>query len=105
MIYCPKCGEIDWYAMGYQSSHAPHRCAPIWKVSLEEDYPEYHKEIYALSAEEAAEKYAKEWDSGDYTIVNGDNITVIVEDAYGKVHEFEISAYTDIIYTATEVKL
>jgi hypothetical protein len=69
-----KCGE-------YVSTEGPHKCPPQWDVWCPDNCEgrEDGLTVYACDAEEAAEKYAEECDSyGDYTIVGGAPVTVVV---------------------------
>lgn len=71
-LRCKTCGDFS-----YSDSHV---CPPSWLVR-DVDYHGDHEgeRVYALDAQEAAEKWADENDSGnDYAIVSGSPATVLV---------------------------
>ena len=74
---CPICGEF-----GFTDKHF---CPPVWCVIIVEGSNYYGGEtaptrIYARDAEQAAEKFASDWDSQDseYVLASGTEITVLV---------------------------
>jgi hypothetical protein len=74
--WCRKCGEYEW---------STHRCPPKWECRVvdyqgEDDW----RGFYAADAEAAAEKAAERFDCGDYTLLQGDEITVVVRSSNGE---------------------
>ena len=53
--------------------------------------------------ESAACAHAESWDNGDYTIVNGTDVIVVVKDEAGNRKRFKIRAEQSIDYFATEL--
>ena len=96
--HCPICGELDFWGK--------HRCPPKWKVfNAEYGGEDDFKTIFAASAEEAAEKYGEWYDQGgDYTLANGDILTVEVEpEMGGERKKLIVSAEPKIYYHADMV--
>ena len=97
---CPICGKYDFTDK--------HKCRPKWEVNI----PDYHGEddwdniVYAYDEEDAAKDMAERYNSnGDYALMDGDEITVLVrKPGETEVKTFICSAEPDIIYYATEKK-
>lgn len=95
MPFCKTCG-------GFVLDGYPHKCPPAYKVFHEEYMGDESKPVCANSAEEAAERYAEQYDNGDYGLLNGEEIEVIVEDIDGERKTFICGGRTDPVYFATE---
>lgn len=69
--WCEKCGEFMF---------GKHSCPPLY-VCLIDDYDVEgdEREVYAKSAMEAAEKVAEIYDSEEYSMLDGEEIVVIVK--------------------------
>jgi hypothetical protein len=93
MPFCETCGEFFY-------NH--HKCPPVFKVFHEDYMGDDFKAFRARSAEGAAEQYAENYDCGDYDLLDGAEIEVIVEDAEGKRITFICTGRTDPVYSATE---
>lgn len=90
---CDSCCSWHW-------SHKD--CPPEWVIY----HPEYMgrdtKTVRADSAEQAALVYAELYnESGDYSLMNGNNAVIIVE-REGQQHSFTISARLSIDYEAKQ---
>lgn len=101
MPWCPKC---EGYISGPTT---PHRCPPTWRVRL----PSYHgddgfDEITAPTAERAAAKFGEQYDQGgDYTVVSGSPIDVVVSNANGENERaFTVEGEAVATYYAREMK-
>lgn len=76
-----------------------------YKVYFEEYMGDDHEEFDAVSFEDAAEKFADYYDSqGDYTVVNGNDITVQVEDDMGTRVPVKVTGETVANYIAIEIE-
>ena len=75
---CDECGEWGWF----NSKFMAHRCMPAWECRMETDDDNFWATVRATDAEEAAEKYADEWDceGGEYYICSqrGEPAVVLV---------------------------
>lgn len=99
---CKTCGEWGFLDPGVLQ----HRCKPVWKARMD-----YHDEIdwtevRAKDAEEAAEKYAEDYDcnSGDYPILSGrsrGDVIVLVRQDDSQIQRFSIEAESVPTYSAT----
>lgn len=70
---CPNCGDYGFFPR--------HRCPPYWIVRVPEDNEHYDGEedvitIHARDAEQAAERFAEQWDYDD--MLTGTTLTVEV---------------------------
>ena len=89
MWTCNKCGDYRF------NDVAKCHCHPF--TIIDEDGEE-HSDIYAMSAESAALKYAENSNvEGDYYLMD-QSVTITVNEV-----KFEISAEPDIHYSATEI--
>lgn len=82
-----------------QYDYAPsHRCPPRWEVRHEGSEPEDADEVYAATADKAAEKYAADWDgaTAEYT----HDRKVIVRDYDRRERTYEVELETVPQYTA-----
>ena len=94
---CCICKNYSWFP--------GHKCFPRWKVFHKEYLGEDYDTIYAIDYKEAAKEYGKLYDSGDYYILNGEEITIQVEPITGGERKtFIITGETEPIYYATEKK-
>jgi len=84
---CSICGTYGWIDS--------HECPPCWRVWEADSHGEDEdgERIYALDAEQAAEKWADETDAyGDYTIIGGSEATVrVTPDGGGETVWFAVS--------------
>ncbi len=96
---CKICGKYDFIDR--------HKCSPKWEATIPEYYGDEWVEVYAFDEESAAENMAERYNSnGDYSLMNGNEITVLVKKPGGEeVKTFICSAEPDIIYHATEQKV
>lgn len=71
MAKCSICGNYFW---------GHHECPPVWGVYLDADgyCDEDANRIFATGPKEAACEFAAQWDNGDYTLMNGGEIDVVV---------------------------
>lgn len=96
--YCTLCR-----AFHHHGKHLPEFRAGI---------PEYHGDdvsdypvIRANDPEEAAVRFAEQFDSGgDYTIMGGSDQVVFVLDAYGKLSKWRVSGEAIPSYHAREIE-
>lgn len=77
---CPICGQYTWRDVLH---NRPHICPPGWHVWISDPAWDHDREdgytIYASNAENAAVKFAEQYDGrGDYIFMN-DEIQVSVE--------------------------
>lgn len=72
MPKCPVCGDYFW------TKH--HVCPPAWGVYLDADgySDDDARRIFATDPKEAACEFAAYWDNGEYGLLNGGEIDVIV---------------------------
>jgi len=96
--FCKTCSK-------YMSFPEHHKCPPTFEVFI----ADYHDDddgmtVNAYDAEEAAEKAVEEYDSdGDYSCINGEEVTVRVQDSNGLVKRFVVTAEARPVYYASEV--
>jgi hypothetical protein len=96
---CRVCGKYDWLAK--------HKCAPVWEARLHETkWEEGWSTVYAIDAEEAAEKFCEQYDSdGEYSIVQSGSAEVEVrKPGEDVVTLFGVDAETVPQYRARERK-
>lgn len=67
---CPICNRFDWTK--------GHRCPPKWAIWNATDTGSDPSSYYAPDAGDAAEQYATDYDNGEYSLMRGEEITVIV---------------------------
>ena len=98
MPWCDTCG-------GHMITWVTHNCPPIWRARVPDHDGDDYREIRARDAEHAAEKYAEEYDQGgDYYVVGGSPIDVIVADADGQNEKtFNVKGEAVPQYTAREI--
>lgn len=97
MNRCDKCGE-------YYSDPAlnRHSCPPAWHVFHRDYLGDEPRLVYANSIQEAAEKYAEDYDGEDSLLYTAEDIEVQgVGSRYRVI--FSISADTEITYSATRL--
>ncbi len=99
-MWCPKCE-------GYTVDIKFHQCPPTWRVRLlpyhgEDDYDE----VLANSAQQAAQKFAEQYDQGgDYTVVGGSPIEVLVSGHKSENEKkYHVEGEAVATYYAQEVK-
>lgn len=94
-----KCGTCGKYAFV-----GTHRCPPVWIVyECLDDHPDlvYERRIYAQDMEEAAAEFGVHWDAGDYTLLDGDELKVMVLSSdRSQQCRFVVSGRTEPVYTA-----
>ena len=94
---CFVCNEYHW---------SDEECAPLFLVEhVDKGYVGEDKcEVRAHSMQEAAEKYAEEYDSDDHSLLASDETERIrVFDDHGNSRQFDISAEAAINYYADEM--
>lgn len=94
-VKCRTCGH--W---GFADKHA---CPPIWEARIfETKWQNDWTEVYATDAEDAAERFAEEYDQGgDYTIIRDGNAEIEVRrQGSDEAAIFDISAESVPEYTA-----
>ncbi len=99
---CPDCGQFVFVSMA-------HECDPVFYVIEERDYDdskwkeEYMTTVRAENANEAAEKYAYDYLTEDYSpSVTG--VDVVVECLNGTVKKFEVGSEIVLQVSAEEVE-
>ena len=93
-VRCDICGGYGW--------SSTHKCPPKWSVWLIDDYhdPEDTRDEYrGTDAEDAAIKFAEEWDQEDHNMMQGAEIHVAVETVDG-VQIFRCSGEAEPTYYA-----
>lgn len=92
---CQRCGNY-----GFKDRHA---CPPPFQVRHESADEEDWRTFYALDAEQAATKWAENYDGyGDYTIAGGTEETVEVKSPDGTVKKYKVAAEQVTEYSAWE---
>ena len=92
---CPDCKEWHW---------SNRECLPEYMVSHSEYLGEDREPIRAMGFEEAAEKYAEEFDSyNDNEMAQGGTVTVEIERG-GITKKFRLFGEFTTIYSAREVE-
>lgn len=82
-----------------------YKCSSQWKVFHKEYLGEDYKTIYAINYKEAAREYGKQYDSSDYYILGGEEITIQVEPLTGGERKtFVITGEAEPAYYVTEKK-
>ncbi len=77
-MWCPKCEE-------YTVDLRFHQCPPTWLVRLPSYHDDGFDEVLADNAEQAAQKFAEQYDQGgDYNVVGGSPIDVFVSGPNGE---------------------
>ena len=78
----------------------------VWCPDLGSTRDDAHT-IKAFSPDRAAEEWAQREDShsADYWIVRGTDAHVVVQDEYGRTHEFTVSGESCAVYTARAKEL
>ena len=73
---CGTCGEWGWF----NSKFMAHQCKPAWECRMETGDDDWWTKIYARDGEEAAEKFADQWDceGGEYSICSQTNGGAVV---------------------------
>lgn len=105
---CPKCNA---WIYSYEKGH---KCQPLWLwlVQCPEYDDETWDEVYAVTAEYAAESWAEEYDTDSHDMMDGETIVVSVkphEDnthyntCLGDVKKFECRGEAVPTYTASEI--
>lgn len=80
-------------------------CGDKFMVFHEDYLGDEGKKIYALDAEEAAERYGEYYNSnGDYSLMNKE-ITVDVIDESGERKRFKVGAEPSIHYSTEEIEI
>ena len=95
---CPTCKGWIFFAK--------HTCPPSFEVRNldDKDDESAFNVVYARDEEEAAEKWADDYDSyGDYTIVGGSSVKVEVRHRNGESKFYEVSGESVPRYTASEL--
>ena len=86
---CPICGEYTGFFL------KPHRCPPQWRVRVAEDSEYYDGdeavEIYGRDAEQAAEKFAEQWDYDDMLMGQKLDVEVTAAGDPDTVQKFTVS--------------
>lgn len=67
---CPTCNKFDWIDK--------HRCPPRWAIYRADDPSSEPSIMFGTTATDAAEQYTAEHDAGDYHLMNGDELMLIV---------------------------
>jgi hypothetical protein len=67
---CPHCGKHDWADK--------HKCPPKWAIYRADDPGGDPSIMFGADAIDAAEQYAAEHDAGDYDMMKGEELIVIV---------------------------
>ncbi len=59
--------------------------------------------IHEISFEAAAEKWAKQYDQDDHTLLNGDTAICEVINSAGVVKKFKVNGHIEHVYEASEL--
>lgn len=95
--YCTTCRA---YHVG--PHHLPEFRAGI--PDYEDCDPRDYRVTHARDAQEAARRYAEQFDAdGDYTIVRGSDAIVVVLDDMGNMSRWRVSGETVAVYRADEI--
>jgi hypothetical protein len=85
---CPTCNRFDWTR--------GHKCPPKWAIWNTDDLGSDPSSNYAPNATDAAEQYAAEYDNGEYGLMRGEELTVVVVEYKTWLHQdFETEAEFD----------
>ena len=100
--WCPRC-------KAFMFDPSLHTCLPAWEVWPIEESGKFTTTVHAPTARSAAEKWAEDYDNGDYTIVGGSPETVNVRRIVDghvppPIETFEVSGRSETVYTAKPVK-
>jgi len=99
MSWCKVCGA-------YMFDSAKHRCPPIWLVKDEEYLGDDLRKVRGWDAEEAAAKYAEEWDQDEPELHDGGLTThevFVASSPDGPWKKFRLWGEATINYHADEV--
>ena len=80
-----------------------HHCPPKWQVHIPDYDGDYWVDVYAFSSELAVIKRAKEYDNGDYGLLNGSEIEIHVKNANGNIIKYICTGRTVPEYQATKI--
>lgn len=99
---CPTCKEWMW------EWNAPHRCLPEFLVQMAEWHGEKLEDgstVYAADAEDAAERFAREYnEDGDYALMNDTRVVRVAPASEPTaVQFFRIGAEPDICYSTEQI--
>lgn len=95
--YCPRCKDYKFSGPSLCNCQRFEGGVP-WK----DDVTDWH-EVYAMDAEDAAEKCAEEFDSdGDYTIIKHGSGEIWTRDKDGLVQKWDIEAEAVPSYSARQ---
>lgn len=88
---CPSCGKHDWTDK--------HKCPPKWAIYRADDPGGDPSIMFGADATDAAEQYAAEHDAGDYDMMKGEElILVICTNEERLANEFETEAEFDTCF-------
>lgn len=66
-----------------------HKCPPKWQTHIPDyDGEDIWVDIYAFLSEFAAKKRAKEYDNGDYSLLNDSEVEIHVKNANGNIIKY-----------------
>lgn len=91
---CDKCGVLHW---DYE------KCADEYTVFHDDYLDECGEKVHGYSFEDAAERYAKDYDEDDHPLLDGDPVEIEIEDKDGLRKRFRISAEPSIDYYVDEI--
>lgn len=95
---CPTCKEFGWFGRERDN----HRCAPEWSWRIDDMHgPDEWGTIHALDAEDAAVKAGEIYDTDEYSLLRGGEVTVFVRYKGGEVTHWTVSGESVPKYYAT----
>ncbi len=81
-----------------------HKCPPKWQVNIPDyDGDDNWVDVYAFSSEFAAAKRAEEYDDGDYALLDGGEVEVLVKDVDGNILKYTCWGESVPEYRATKI--
>lgn len=81
-----------------------HKCPPKWQTHISDyDGEDDWKNTYAFSSEFAATKRAEEYDSGDYGLLDGEEIEIHVKNANGNIIKYACTGEAVPEYRAAKI--
>ena len=95
MPFCEICHEFKFTET--------HKCPPKWNTNIVEYDDDSGLDVHARTAELAAIKRAKEHDVGDYDLLQGGDITILVRSANGVVEKFNCTGEAVPEYRAKKI--
>ncbi len=81
MPFCKKCGDYKFTF--------PHKCPPAWKTNiLDYDGEDNWVDVHATTPELAVIRRAEQYDNGDYDLLDGGNVEILVKNKDGVIEKY-----------------